>query len=1298
MEPLVPEKQPYSKTIQSNPAFKELIEATSSEFAKLLKTKRISKLVKDSKLELPDLVFEFEKEVNETLEMTPEKCVEVCKVVTENLLEMIGYILNDDENQSQLKKSLALINTNYVNESNPIAFKNFAALMKYFSSFRILFTYSKKSGLRYDVTTKSLVLVVNTNKKGTTINYLSARELGKETLDIIINLELNYISAQTIQDIQPYVYQPNALSLPNSQLSKIMKQFKLATKLNFEIDCRYYTVEKVEGEIEEPFRIEDYQNYFTMLNLVEETTYALMVAIMSFQKTTNPAFSKYTKITLGITNEPLSTPATKCLEIKADDAKKTLSFTLYPTQWNTFNFTSTAKLISKITKFFLKDSIQRSELDEFSHLNLECDFFEAIRTTKQFEMIRLTIPKVENDSDKFLDINKWRAYLFNTNKMTMLDCKVHIQKDLMENARENELQVFYEPTAIEPVRYFLCLVLNSQFVVPPKVINFTDGKSNEILDEITKENSTEGSTSEKKIIVLERRYIPNERKRQKMNKLIKASSLATENFDISLRYGNAFSAQPKTIGMDNFRSKEVSFLYKGTHKKMFATATPHIKTLWLTDDHLALIVDAKETSEFTFSRPRSRYLKKSSLPYFKMYFNQKQAPFVSLKFTAKKEADLRKTKVFNGLNQLDIKLSPKKLSPKKKLTQSFLPEMSSGLKRLAETFAREEESYITPITPQRQFANINKPDQYKLFQEHNSLVNFKALENVKYSYAGDERTDYVRFYNADNQELVLDEMSNYKIYFRHSLNSEIVFPAELQFYSNSNFLVKWRPYIKGMYQVFINDVRIPLCNLLVLANNVSLEKSVINLPDLSDVAFYEEVIITAKLRDEYNNSIGNAERILSERHSELITFELSQSKNIEDLEVNTKLNDNGELTAMIKFIPTKEQVTTEKNVASIKITVMGKPYKEVKATVTGTSFKYRRTTLYKALAALNSTQPETKLSIKIRRFEWLDDFMKKVQLKSMKDPIRLYFQGSAKDFGGLRHELYASTGKYIKSLKTGLFAVNPRGKTSISVHAVTDPRKIKVMQYIGALTANSIMYKGLIGVDFATAFVKALYQEPVTFKDLEEILDPITFANYIRLRTMKEAEIKNLQLTFTVQDKELIPGGADRPVTKDNVEDYLQSLADYYIKSRNKDLMSAFREGFETVIPLPILKQHIRPEELQALTAGATEIKPDELLKCITIKNATSAATPGFFRQFIYEADQDTLRRFLTFATGSSSMPIDPADLSISIEFRRRDTNALPVAHSCTYSVEMPEYTSFTQMRTKFINALASGSEGYAIM
>ena len=67
---------------------------------------------------------------------------------------------------------------------------------------------------------------------------------------------------------------------------------------------------------------------------------------------------------------------------------------------------------------------------------------------------------------------------------------------------------------------------------------------------------------------------------------------------------------------------------------------------------------------------------------------------------------------------------------------------------------------------------------------------------------------------------------------------------------------------------------------------------------------------------------------------------------------------------------------------------------------------------------------------------------------------------------------------------------------------------------------------------------------------------------------------------------ELKEDGKEILVTKDNVKEYLELLSKVLIQDRFKAEINAFREGFNTVFALDIVRKWIRPEEFWALTAG----------------------------------------------------------------------------------------------------------------
>jgi len=439
------------------------------------------------------------------------------------------------------------------------------------------------------------------------------------------------------------------------------------------------------------------------------------------------------------------------------------------------------------------------------------------------------------------------------------------------------------------------------------------------------------------------------------------------------------------------------------------------------------------------------------------------------------------------------------------------------------------------------------------------------------------------------------------------------------------------------------------------------------------------------------------------------------------IDAKADLNDYGLYTITMKLVPLNKNSLNKPQKVTLRVLGAGQPVKEMSFEVSGVGFSERRRALYQELAGTASPQKASlqkaspqkaspqkegelsgvkeskKITGRLRRREWLEDLMKHVQLKDLKNELRVYFHGMEKDYGGLRREIYDLTGRYMKDPKNQLFVVGNQGRVYISPNAVPDQKRIKIMQYLGAILANSIKYKGLVGVDLAPGLVKALYVEPISYDDLETVMDKQLFDNYKSLRTMEATDLLSLDLRFSMHNQEIVQGGADKIVDKSNVEDYLQRIATHYLNPRKGELVKAFRQGFEAVIPINILKKHTRPNELHYLTRGVEEVTGEKVLRVITFQNA-SPIVVSYFKQFLLESDQETLRKFLRFATGASSLPVDPSDISIVVEFKKRDVDQLPVAHTCLHRIDLPEYKSFIQLRNKINTALNYASEGFGIL
>lgn len=70
---------------------------------------------------------------------------------------------------------------------------------------------------------------------------------------------------------------------------------------------------------------------------------------------------------------------------------------------------------------------------------------------------------------------------------------------------------------------------------------------------------------------------------------------------------------------------------------------------------------------------------------------------------------------------------------------------------------------------------------------------------------------------------------------------------------------------------------------------------------------------------------------------------------------------------------------------------------------------------------------------------------------------------------------------------------------------------------------------------------------------------------------------------------ELLPGGADIPVTEANKKEYVDAVVEYRITTRVKEQFSALQEGFHELIPQELINV-FDERELELLIGGMSEI------------------------------------------------------------------------------------------------------------
>jgi len=182
--------------------------------------------------------------------------------------------------------------------------------------------------------------------------------------------------------------------------------------------------------------------------------------------------------------------------------------------------------------------------------------------------------------------------------------------------------------------------------------------------------------------------------------------------------------------------------------------------------------------------------------------------------------------------------------------------------------------------------------------------------------------------------------------------------------------------------------------------------------------------------------------------------------------------------------------------------------------------------------------------------------------------------------------------------------------------------------------------------------VRHLYKHilgwPITFADLEE-QDEEYYQSLKQFTTMSADDISALCLDFTLaeetlgirRDIELVPGGKDMEVAKDNLPQYLEAILKYRTMDRTKPQITELLLGFFDVIPEPALTV-FDPNELELILCGLPTIDMDDWESNTTYSGTCSAEDDvvRLFWQIVRDDfDQEMKARLLQFVTGTSGVP-----------------------------------------------------------
>ena len=310
-------------------------------------------------------------------------------------------------------------------------------------------------------------------------------------------------------------------------------------------------------------------------------------------------------------------------------------------------------------------------------------------------------------------------------------------------------------------------------------------------------------------------------------------------------------------------------------------------------------------------------------------------------------------------------------------------------------------------------------------------------------------------------------------------------------------------------------------------------------------------------------------------------------------------------------------------------------------------------------------------TIKISRDNCLEESIEQIEFVDLWREVKIEFKGEVSyDAGGLFREWFIILIEELEKKEKGIFERAECDEISYMFNKNLNEHSYwveKYLKFIGKLMAKSIIDNITINLSFNILIYKLILEEEIKFEDLKNI-DTFLYSSLLSMKQMTKEELDSMEIYYTYQYEnaegkiiidELIPDGENIKVT--DIDDYIEKRINYLV-NKSKFLVNYIQDGLFNFIPKHVLKS-INAYELELLICGRPFIDVKEWKENSIYKGkfSKSSTCVKWFWEEIYKLNQENLRRFLQFSTGSSRVPING--------FQNLESNRGELAKYCLNSV-----------------------------
>ncbi|OHS94287.1 hypothetical protein TRFO_39511 [Tritrichomonas foetus] len=368
---------------------------------------------------------------------------------------------------------------------------------------------------------------------------------------------------------------------------------------------------------------------------------------------------------------------------------------------------------------------------------------------------------------------------------------------------------------------------------------------------------------------------------------------------------------------------------------------------------------------------------------------------------------------------------------------------------------------------------------------------------------------------------------------------------------------------------------------------------------------------------------------------------------------------------------------------------------------------------FKGLMLKHYSRTMNKKAITIRRSNIVEDAIEHV-LKLPKEELQkhmtIQFDGeNAQDSGGVSreffllfvNEFFSEEYKLFNEIESGLFWFISQ-KHSQQKNGNLKERLIN-FKYVGILVGLALSNSIILPIRFPLFLYKKLYNMQLSFKDYENF-DPEAADGLRKLKNIKteeEMDMACLYFTAISSDKSheipIVPGGLDKQVTLENVDEYIEKKIHFHMSEEIKDEFNMFQEGF--LMSEPQILKTFKFFDMDTLISGTQVLDWPALKSKASYVNGLNENSPSvvMFWKIFFEMDDKKKALMLQFITGCARAPPGGLEAVSLVISRSSDVDKLPTAHTCSSTLVLPDYRNEVTMK-RALDICTGNAEGFGLI